>query len=56
MFDIEYWCILCGKWLTLQGPSYADPVQASYVALDYWQRSGKQTRVVDDYGQVLWPQ
>jgi hypothetical protein len=54
MWDIEYFCQLCGKWLALNSPSFADPNQAILTAANLW-RPNRPTRVVDDWNNIVWP-
>ena len=53
MWDIEYFCRLCGKWLSLNLPSFPDPNQAVQTAANLW-RQNRPTRVVDDWNNVVW--
>ena len=51
LYEIEYWCLLCNKWLSLQQPPFEDLGMALHVSRTNSTRS-RPLRVVDDFGNV----
>lgn len=53
LYEIEYWCVLCNKWLALQLPP-TDSLEAALNFSRSHQTAQRPMRVVDDFGQVYW--
>jgi len=51
LYELEYWCALCNKWLSLQEPPFEDFHLALQTARQYSTQQ-RPLRVVDDFGQA----
>jgi hypothetical protein len=51
LYELEYWCRLCGKWLELGGPPWDDG-NAALAEARRLSTPDRPVRVVDDFGRV----
>lgn len=53
LYEIEYWCRLCGKWLPVEMPPFESQAAALQAADLVARHYGGTVRIVDDFGNVL---
>jgi hypothetical protein len=52
LYELEYWCELCGKWLAVGGAPFDDLARALGTARGM-STARRPVRVVDDFGNVF---